>query len=73
MLKNMTLNAAIVHNKGTQLRGRQILWWICKEFEVNSSLGFTGGIDDLTMLAFPGDATSNIFSTVGMRLLVFST
>ena len=55
MLKKMTLKEAIAHNKGTQLRGRQILWLICKEFEVNASLGFTYGIDDLTMLAFPGD------------------
>ena len=55
MLKSMTLKEAIAHNKGTQLKGGQILWLICKEFEVNSSLGFTYGIDDLTMLAFPGD------------------
>ena len=55
MLKKMTLKESIAHNKGTQLRGRQILWLICKEFEVNSSLGFTYGIDDLTTLAFPGD------------------
>ena len=61
MLKKMTLKESIAHNKGTQLRGRQILWLICKEFEVNASLGFTYGIDDLTMLAFPGDSNLQQF------------
>ena len=61
MLKTMTLKEAIAHNKGTQLRGRQILWLICKEFDDNASLGFTCGIDDLTMLAFPGDKNLQSF------------
>ena len=41
--------------KAPQLRGRQILWLTCKEFEVNASLGFTCSIEGLTIVPFPGD------------------
>ncbi len=43
------------HQKGQQIKGRQILWMICREFDVNTDLGFMYSIEDLSLMAFPGD------------------
>jgi hypothetical protein len=43
------------HQKGQQIKGRQILWMICREFDVNTNLGFMYSIEDLSLMPFTSD------------------
>ncbi len=43
------------HNLGQQIKGRQILWMICREFDVNADLGFMYSIEDLSLMPFASD------------------
>mgnify|MGYP000102235867 FL=1 len=51
----ITNQETVYHTKGQQIKGRQILWMICREFDVNTDLGFTYSIEDLSLMQFPGD------------------
>ncbi len=43
------------HMEGQQIKGRQIRWVICRELFINTDLGFTYSIADLSLMPFPGD------------------
>ena len=43
------------HFRGQQIKGRQILWMVCREFDVNTDLGFMYSIEDLSLMPFMGD------------------
>ena len=41
--------------KGQQIKRRQILWMICREFDVKTDLGFMYSIEDLYLFQFTSD------------------
>ena len=51
----ITNKETVYHSRGQQIKGRQILWMICREFDVNTDLGFMYSIEDLSLMPFTGD------------------
>ncbi len=43
------------HFRGQQIMGRQILWMMCREFDVNTDLGFMYSIEDWSLIPFTSD------------------
>jgi hypothetical protein len=43
------------HMRGQQIKGRQILWMMSREFDVNTDLGFMYSIEDLSLMPFTSD------------------
>ena len=43
------------HPKGLQIKGRQILWMIARDFGCDTDLGFTYSLEDLSVMDYHGD------------------
>ena len=64
----LTNKEVVYQSRGQQIKGRQVLWMIALEFDVNTDLGFMYSLEDLSLLCnSPMTGTLKVFSTSGTR------
>jgi len=71
LLQQLTNKETAYQAKGQQIKGRQILWMVCREFDVNTDLGFMYSIEDLSLLPYPGDGRMQEFLNKWDEILSF--